>query len=420
MGSYAGRTATCYTLAFLSLLHIGVCQTLAATHTIDILVVYTERAETDIASNSRFDDIDDYINERILETNDVFRRSNLDGLVNFNVRDTVRTDYNDALLVDGLGPALADLQQNRIEDQNGNKVHDLRDQTGADIVILVVDGLSGAKNGLAPALNNLDGNPNNAFAVINTDEAETLSEVYTWAHEIGHLLGATHVFKEDGVTPSNDGVTPSARAYVEPNQTWATVMVDTPDCPDCRVEPFFSDPTKRNCTNDDTGNACSAGDPTDLGARGVEPNPNATPSIQGNDVVEEFKKTIPKVAAYRDRPPAPAKVACWVDPYYNQYLVSFGPGLGGGPITNYTLQRYSGGWIHHLTSWGSGGECITWSQCDIRFRVRASGTGGNGPWCYMTVVCTGGGGIPRVAPVEPMASPVEVESQPIVDVLLGN
>lgn len=97
----------------------------------------------------------------------------------------------------------------------------------------------------------------------------------------------------------------------------------------------------------------------------------------------------------------------------NNFLVSWGPN-GGGLIDYYTIKKNS---VFYMTSSGYGGECINWNQCDTSWTAQASGPGGNSGLCFMQTFC-GGGGVPRS--VTTMASPVETEAQPIVDILLGN
>jgi hypothetical protein len=139
---------------------------------IDIMVIYTEL----VAAHSG--DINALINACIQSTEDGLANSNVSASVNLlHLEETaydetwnIVTDYNRLV-----NPA----------DEWLDEIHDLRDEYGADVVVLLIDSAGGGYFGLA----NVEVNEADAFAVVVDN---TAVGNYTFAHEVGHVIGGRH------------------------------------------------------------------------------------------------------------------------------------------------------------------------------------------------------------------------------------
>ena len=187
--------------------------------TIDVMVLYTKKA----AAN--YLDIEtDLIAHAIEEANASFRNSGI-GNIALNLAHTQAVDYTETerdhfnhlyRMVDGVGPF--------------EKVHALRNEKRADVVILIVDDASGC--GLATRVG---ADAEEAFAVVHHTCAALM---YSIPHEIGHIIGARHDAAVDQ--------TPSASAYGHGyvNGTkWRDIMSYGAGCNGCPRLPVWSNPT---------------------------------------------------------------------------------------------------------------------------------------------------------------------------------
>ena len=113
-------------------------------------------------------------------------------------------------------------------------VHSLRTQYGADVVVLLVNSLNAC--GIARDIN---ASSSYAFAVVRWDCAVGN---YTFAHEIGHLVGARHNRECD----SNLSPYPYGHGYVYNPANWRTVMATSQShCPTSANRiPYWSNPEK--------------------------------------------------------------------------------------------------------------------------------------------------------------------------------
>jgi hypothetical protein len=173
---------------------------------IDVIVAYTEKAA------SSYPDIEhELVDLAIAETNKSFRLSNL-GHIKLQLVHAYRTDYvEEGAHFDHVW-RFADKGDGYMEE-----IHGLRDKYRADVAILVVDDPKGC--GLATRVR---ADADEAFAVVHHACAATN---YTFAHEIGHLIGASHEL-----------------SYVNGTK-WRDIMSAKESCGGCPRVPVWSSPT---------------------------------------------------------------------------------------------------------------------------------------------------------------------------------
>ena len=187
--------------------------------TIDVMVLYTKKA----AAN--YVDIEtDLIAHAIEEANASFRNSGI-GNIALNLAHTQAVDYTETerdhfnhlyRMVDAVGPF--------------EKVHALRNEKRADVVILIVDDASGC--GLATRVG---ADAEEAFAVVHHTCAALM---YSIPHEIGHIIGARHDAAVDQ-TPSTSAY---GHGYVNGTK-WRDIMSYGAGCNGCPRLPVWSNPT---------------------------------------------------------------------------------------------------------------------------------------------------------------------------------
>ena len=188
-------------------------------HRVDVLVAYTKNAA------AHFDDIHkDLATLAVEQTNHTFRRSGVTS-VEINLVGTVQVDYDeaDASHFDHVW-RFADRRDGYMD-----TIHKLRDDTKADIAILIVDDEKGC--GLATRV---AGEADEAFAVVHHDCA---LKSFSFAHEIGHIFGARH----DRALDQSTRPFPYGHAFVRGTK-WRTIMAYRNSCGDCPREPVWSSP----------------------------------------------------------------------------------------------------------------------------------------------------------------------------------
>ena len=173
---------------------------------IDVIVAYTKKA----ARN--YPDIEhELVDLAIEETNKSFRLSNL-GHIKLRLVHAYQTDYvEEGAHFDHVW-RFADKGDGYMEE-----IHGLRDKYRADVAILVVDDPKGC--GLATRVR---ADADEAFAVVHHACA---AANYTLAHEIGHLIGASHEL-----------------SYVNGTK-WRDIMGSKESCGGCPRVPVWSNPT---------------------------------------------------------------------------------------------------------------------------------------------------------------------------------
>ncbi len=162
---------------------------------IDVMVVYTPSAVTNIGGEAAALTTTDLL---VVETNFAFRNSGVDAQLRLVHSGTV--EYEEA------GESAADLQRLRATaDGFLDEIHALRDAVGADLVVLVVEQMEEEWCGRG-YVNNPVSLGQSGFSIV---KRRCTNDGQTFAHEVGHNLGAKHDWYVDdtaGAFPHSHGV----------------------------------------------------------------------------------------------------------------------------------------------------------------------------------------------------------------------
>ena len=200
---------------------------------IDVLIVYTEKARIWAANNAT--SIDNVINQAFSRANLVAANSLTN--ITFNLVHKYKTDYVEVDSNDDL----YNLQGRT--DVHMDEVHCLRQQYGADLVMLIPE--VGFTGGLGFLLDTEAGFPTWAFALSRVQQT---ASTYTMVHEMGHNMGCSHHWQQ--IPTPSQGLFPYSYGYRGQNassQWYSTIMTyeagsyfaDGNYAP--RI-PYFSDP----------------------------------------------------------------------------------------------------------------------------------------------------------------------------------
>lgn len=180
---------------------------------IDVLVAYTPAAKAGVS------DIGATITLAVAEANQSYVNSAVN--IHLNLVDSFQVSYSE------VGKSFDNILSDFVGMSDVNK---RRDQSGADLVALIID--KSDYCGLADAIL---ANASTAFAIVYYDCA---TGYYSFAHELGHLMGARHNEQAD---PTN---TPFAYGHGYRHDaplSWRTIM--SYDCPThCQRLQYWSNP----------------------------------------------------------------------------------------------------------------------------------------------------------------------------------
>jgi hypothetical protein len=179
---------------------------------IDVMVFYTPKAR-DFANGA--DSITAIINEVVSDTNTSYTNS--------GIQQRIQLVHAEEIAYVEKGDIAADLnvlKGTASDDNEINQVHDLRQACGADIVVLITDkSLPDESCGQAYQMHSVStAFRDHAFAVVPINCA---TGVYSFAHELGHIMGADH----NDAAGTDSPPFPYSRGYeVLPSKDWHTIM----------------------------------------------------------------------------------------------------------------------------------------------------------------------------------------------------
>ena len=155
---------------------------------IDILVVATKGAKDD-AEFYKYGPIEDLVNLAVAETNQAFDNSGINveiNLAKFHIDDSGYTnDVDDNSLSSTLYHLTYSQGHSKDKDGQLDYVHQMRKDVGADMVALLTTG-----KGCGVAWSS--GNNINANRMFSVSKYTCAVGYYTFAHELGHNIGALH------------------------------------------------------------------------------------------------------------------------------------------------------------------------------------------------------------------------------------
>lgn len=219
---------TVYVFCFILLFGWG---TVRAGEIIDVMVLHSPSAAGMISEKN--------VVHAIINTNTVFRNSGINTRLRLVYSSSI--DFHEADFSDS-DVALLAIQSKT--DGVADEIHALRDENGADLVILVVNAVGiwdGWTRGDANVLYRNDPSLSEyaPFAVVDSQVLDGTA----FSHEIAHTMGAHHDWY---VSAQKKVPYPYARGYVNSDEGWRTIMAYEQECLDhgikCPRIPFFSNP----------------------------------------------------------------------------------------------------------------------------------------------------------------------------------
>jgi hypothetical protein len=205
--------------------------TVSAGETIDVMALHSPSAGRVINEEN--------IVHAIINTNTVFRNSGINTRLRLVYSSSINfheTDFPDSDV------ALLAIQSKT--DGIVDEIHALRDENGADLVILIVDAVGvweGWTRGDANVLYRNDPSLSEyaPFAVVDSQVLDGTA----FSHEIAHAMGAHHDWY---VSAKKKVPYPYARGHINRDEGWRTIMAYEQECLDqgikCPRIPFFSNP----------------------------------------------------------------------------------------------------------------------------------------------------------------------------------
>lgn len=177
---------------------------------LDVMVVYTSAARS--ASGSQAN-IQNLINLAVAETNIGYERSGINGRM--RLVHTAEINYDETILTNanGWGTALGHLTN---QDGVIDEVRSLRDEVGADIVVMMVENMTYCGIGwlMTPSYT-MDTLGNSLVS------RRCATGYYSFGHEIGHNLGAHH---DAASAAGGTGMYAYSYGYQDPAASFRTIM----------------------------------------------------------------------------------------------------------------------------------------------------------------------------------------------------
>ena len=195
---------------------------------VDVFVVYTALARANAGST---DAMETAIHGWINESNEVYRDS--DSAVRIRLVGTDEVSYTESGSFSNHLSRLAGTSDGYMDD-----VHTWRDDTGADIVALIVT--TGTSCGLGYTIkNDVTGSPSIAFAVIRDYCADIQ---FSFTHELGHVMGCCHDSDHPGSCASGNSLYSHSfgHRFIGDSDDWRTVMAYTDSSSDPWTQVYYT------------------------------------------------------------------------------------------------------------------------------------------------------------------------------------
>ncbi|MFV1884813.1 MAG: zinc-dependent metalloprotease [Balneola sp.] len=164
--------------------------------TIDLMIVYTNAAETWASTSSGFGDINGVIAQSMNLSQTALNNSGIG--INLRLVTTHKTTYNEE--TDGTD---SETRLDRFTENNDgfmDEVHGMRNTFGADIMALFVK--IDDTGGLGWRLSSSGGNPGFGF---NLNRVQQVADTFTLIHEVGHNMGNAHSRTQSSSAASDAG-----------------------------------------------------------------------------------------------------------------------------------------------------------------------------------------------------------------------
>ena len=164
--------------------------------TIDLMIVYTNAAETWASTFSGFGDINGVIAQSMNLSQTALNNSGIG--INLRLVTTHKTTYNEE--TDGTD---SETRLDRFTENNDgfmDEVHGMRNTFGADIMALFVK--IDDTGGLGWRLSSSGGNPGFGF---NLNRVQQVADTFTLIHEVGHNMGNAHSRTQSSSAASDAG-----------------------------------------------------------------------------------------------------------------------------------------------------------------------------------------------------------------------
>ena len=195
--------------------------------TIDVLVAYTGRARVAAGNTDPgpFNSgIEAEINEAVASANEAYAKSGIDPRLNLVHMEEV--SYSET------GKSAKKILEAVTNGTDGlDAIHHLRDQYGADVVAFIVGSLSACGRSNVMMSDPSAAFESQAFAVIRRNCSVTR---LSFAHELGHVMGARHEWGVDGPDPATPSILYNhgfiRRSPTASDSPWRTIMAVDEKC----------------------------------------------------------------------------------------------------------------------------------------------------------------------------------------------
>ncbi|MDP6158083.1 MAG: M12 family metallo-peptidase [Phycisphaerales bacterium] len=194
---------------------------------VDIFVVYTDLARANAGST---DAMETAIHGWINESNEVYRDS--ESAVRIRLVGTDEVSYAESGSFSNHLSRLAGTSDGYMDD-----VHTWRDDTGADVVALIVTDSSSCGLGYT-IKNDVTGSPSSAFFVVRDYCADIQ---FSFTHELGHNMGCCHDLDHPGSCAGGASLYPHSfgHRFTGDSDDWRTVMAYTDDVGDPMPQTYY-------------------------------------------------------------------------------------------------------------------------------------------------------------------------------------